>query len=275
MSETTTTLPPLDPTYEVDQATIDAFQATGHCVVRGLCTPAEIAVFKDVIESAAMTYNRQTRPLEERDTYGKAFLQITNLWRVDEGVAHFALAPRFARVAADLLQVDGVRMYHDQALFKEPHGGHTPWHQDQNYWPIAEPTVTMWMPLVDVPAEVGSMTFADGSHLHQDLGDQIIGDASEAHYQAIVERENWPTVTHGAMTAGDATFHAGWTLHRAPANPTDSMRSVMTVIYLPDGARVMEPRSVYQETDLKHWIPDTKPGELIASRKNPLLWSRS
>lgn len=28
-------------------------------------------------------------------------------------------------------QVDGVRIYHDQALFKGPGGGHTPWHCDQ------------------------------------------------------------------------------------------------------------------------------------------------
>ena len=29
-----------------------------------------------------------------------------------------------------------VRLYHDQALFKEAGGGITPWHQDQHYWPL-------------------------------------------------------------------------------------------------------------------------------------------
>ena len=63
---------------------------------------------------------------------------------------------RFAGVAAALLGVDGVRLYHDQALFKEPGGGPTPWHQDQVYWPLAtDRTITMWMPLVDLPDASG------------------------------------------------------------------------------------------------------------------------
>ena len=61
-------------------------------------------------------------------------------------------APRFAEVAARLLGVEGVRLYHDQGLFKEPGGGPTPWHQDGYYWPLdTERTITLWMPLVDVP----------------------------------------------------------------------------------------------------------------------------
>ncbi len=43
------------------------------------------------------------------------------------------------------------------------------------------------------------------------------------------------------MSAGDATFHAGWTLHGAPPNLTGTLRSVMTVIYFADGLRAVEP----------------------------------
>ena len=56
------------------------------------------------------------------------------------------------------------------------------------------------------------------------------------------------------MAAGDATFHNGWTLHRAPANPTDQMRCVMTVIFMPDGARVVEPANEYQGNDLRQLV---------------------
>lgn len=268
-------LPELDASYAVDPDTVAEFQRDGHTVVRGLCTPEEIAVYGRVIEGAALRHNTQTAPLEERDTYGKAFLQIENLWQVDDGVKRFSLAPRFARVAADLLGVEGVRIYHDQALFKEPHGGHTPWHQDQNYWPLDCPTVTMWMPLVDVPAEIGSMTFVDGSHERPDLGSLVISDESHDHYERMVTAQGLSSRTHGAMRAGDATFHAGWTAHRAPANPTDRMRSVMTVIYHPDGVQIVEPRNSYQEADLRHWFPGCEPGQPAASQINPLLWSRT
>ena len=43
------------------------------------------------------------------------------------------------------------------------------------------------------------------------------------------------------MKAGDATFHSGLTLHRAPGNPTDRVRAVMTVIYIAEGEVVQQP----------------------------------
>jgi ectoine hydroxylase-related dioxygenase (phytanoyl-CoA dioxygenase family) len=87
----------------------------------------------------------------------------------------------------------------------------------------------------------------------------------------VRERALRPT-THGPLAAGDATFHAGWTLHRAPGNPTPHPRPVMTVIYFADGARVSEPDSVYQQFDLATWLPGLQPGEVAASRLNPRLW---
>src|SRR5262245_17569603 len=135
---------------------VDEFRAKGHTVLRGLARPDEVAAFRPAIEHAAARSTLETRPLEERDTYGKAFLQTGNLWRVDPQVAEFVFARRFAATAAELLGAEGVRLYHDQALIKEARGGPTPWHQDQFYWPLAPgQTVTMWMPLVDIDANVG------------------------------------------------------------------------------------------------------------------------
>lgn len=65
------------------------------------------------------------------DDYGELFTQVTNAWRRSERVRSFVFDPRFARAAAELLGVSGVRLYHDQALVKEPGGRPTPWHQDQ------------------------------------------------------------------------------------------------------------------------------------------------
>lgn len=47
-----------------------------------------------------------------------------------------------------IAQVDGVRIYHDQALNKEPGGGYTPWHCDGYYWPLqSDKILTAWVPL--------------------------------------------------------------------------------------------------------------------------------
>ena len=76
------------------------------------------------------------------------------------------------------------------------------------------------------------------------------------------------------MTAGDATFHAGWTLHRAPGNSTDVMREVMTIIFFADGVRIGEPQNPQQANDLKGWLPGLAPGDLAASELNPLVYHK-
>jgi hypothetical protein len=268
-------IPALGVVADTPASAVEEFQASGHALVRGLCTPEEIAAYRPVIVEAARQRNPEPPPLEVRDTYGKAFLQSINLWRLDDRVKAFVWSPRFAKVAADLLGVPAVRLYHDQALFKEPGGGPTPWHQDQVYWPLdTAHTITMWMPLVDVPAEVGSMTFVSRSFRHGDLGSHDISDASDAAVEAIVTERDLELVTYGAVTAGDATFHAGWTLHRAGPNPTTTMREVMTVIWYADGARATTPENSFQEFDLRMWLKGTAPGDVADGDRNPRLWPR-
>jgi len=177
----------LDEPYSLAPGTVETFETAGHAVVRGLASPALVEQYKPAIDEATMALRWDKRPLEERDTYGRAFIQSANVHRHSATVAEFALARRFARVAAELLQCDGVRLYHDQALYKEPGGGFTPWHQDQVYWPLdSDRTITMWMPLVDIPRDVGGMTFADGSWRHGNLGELVIGDASHEYFDTVV-----------------------------------------------------------------------------------------
>lgn len=265
-------VPPLDSTHPVDPSLIEGFARDGHALVQGLASSSEIAAYRPIIEAAALDTAWDQRPIEERDTYGKAFLQSFNLWRVDDRIARFTTSARFARVAAALLGVERVRLYHDQALCKEPGGGRTPWHQDQYYWPMdTDRTITMWMPLVDVPAEIGSMTFVTGSHRMGDLRGKSISDASDAEFGSLIAERGLPCATYGAVNAGDATFHAGWTIHSAGANPTEMLRSVMTVIYVADGARVATELTEAQDFDRKVWLRGTEPGAAIASDLNPVL----
>ena len=269
---TSTTLPGLEATYALPLDAAALFRAQGHVRLRELATAEEIAAYREVIRDATLRLNGETRDLAGRDTFGKAFLQVMNLWQQDEAAAGFTLAHRFARVAAELLGTERVRIYHDQALFKEAGGGPTPWHQDATYWPFeAERSVTMWMPLVDVEGDMGGMSFATGSHTHLALGDQVISDASEDFFDRMLATGRFPVEQPVRMSAGDATFHAGWTLHRALPNTSGTMREVMTVIYVADGARVTEPRSPEQEHDLGTWLPGLVPGDLVASPLNPVV----
>ncbi|CCI52683.1 phytanoyl-CoA dioxygenase family protein [Nostocoides jenkinsii] len=112
--------------YAVSAAARAAYVRDGHVVLRGVAEADEVARFAPVIEAAVVANKTESRPLAQRDLYSQAFLQTMNLWEVDGTVAELVLAPRFAGIAAALLGVDRVRLYHDQALFKEPGGGIPP-----------------------------------------------------------------------------------------------------------------------------------------------------
>jgi len=275
MAQNAAALPAMEDAYPLSSEQVGQYQRDGHLVLRGVASAEELAVYRPAIGRLVAQHRAKLPPLEERNTYGKAFIQIGNLWELDAACARFSLAKRFARIAAELMGVDGVRMYHDQALFKEAGGGHTPWHQDQHYWPLdTHHTITMWMPLVPVAEAMGTMNFASGSHSVGYLGDMPISDKSEEVFQSFVREKGFKVVSAGAMAAGDATFHSGWTLHSAPGNQSDRCREVMTIIWYADGTRLMKPDNANREADLRRWHPQQQPGDLAASVLNPLLYKK-
>ena len=258
--------------YEVHADDVARFARDGHVMLRGVSEASELRPFDAAIRTAVERLTADQVPIAQRDTYGKAFLQVPNLWRHDPVVAAFVLAERFAGIAAQLLAASAVRIYHDQALFKEPGGGITPWHQDAMYWPLdGNRCVTMWMPLVDISPDMGQLTFASGSHRAGPLSDVHISDASQRHFDELLADGQF-ALSHGEpMSAGDASFHAGWTVHRADPNLSDRSRRVMTVIWFADGSIVREPTNAAQERDLATWLPGLTVGDRAASPLNPLV----
>src|SRR6185437_16342477 len=229
MNKQAEVLPLLDDFKKLPDDNILEFRQSGHTLVKQVLSPWEIAAYRPVIVDAADRYNTEKRKLQDRDTYGKAFLQIMNLWRSDAEARKFVLGKRMAKIAADLMGVENVRLYHDQALFKEPGGGPTPWHQDQYYWPIdTNNTITMWMPLVDIDVDMGMLTFASGSYKEGAVFDFEISDESEAAFDSYVKEHKFPISRAKTMNAGDATWHRGFTMHHANGNNSNKMREVMT-----------------------------------------------
>ncbi|MBC7830262.1 MAG: phytanoyl-CoA dioxygenase family protein [Chitinophagaceae bacterium] len=266
-------LPALDTLIKIGQSQINEFRKNGHILTRNVLNGDEVECYRSVINTAAYKYNTEKRALEERDTYGKAFLQVMNLWEVDEYMKKFTMARRFAKIAADLLGVEHVRIYHDQALYKEPGGGLTPWHQDQYYWPLDTiKTITMWMPMIDIDEQMGMLTFASGSHTSGFVENIAISDESEKKLEHHIKKKGFSITRPQLMNAGDATWHYGWTLHSAPGNSSiDTTREVMTIIYFADGAHVTKPENEHQEADRQRWLCGLEPGSLAVSPLNPLV----
>lgn len=250
----------------------EAFGRDGHVLVPSIAPRHEIDRFRPVIESVVQDVARENNRQGRIDDYSKLFTQVTNIWRMNDEAQKIVFDRRFAEVAARILDTDSVRLYHDQALFKPSGADRTPWHQDRYYWPLdTEKTVTMWLPLVDVDEEMGPITFASGSHRATGLGDLAISGDSDRRLESLIEERKW-RVHSERVRAGDATFHAGGTLHSARANRSARVRSVLTVIYYAAGTRVAAPANDNQRVDLEVFIPGARPGEEAKSPLNPVLY---
>lgn len=249
-----------------------SYQRDGHILLTKLAGTDELQSVRprilNIVDEVTSSKDRQGKITD----YGRMFTQVTNVWQKDKEIRRFVCARRFARVAAGLMGVDGVRLYHDQALIKEPGSNATPWHQDYYYWPLdTEHTVTMWLALVDIPRTMGSMSFVSGSHKNSSFKALPISDSSQEYFESLIASHGLEARSYD-LKAGDATFHSGRVLHSAHANSSDRRREVMTVIYYADGARILEPDNEHRRVDMEVFHPGQQPGEIAASPLNPLLY---
>jgi ectoine hydroxylase-related dioxygenase (phytanoyl-CoA dioxygenase family) len=261
----------LDAPYAVSEKQIAFYRENGYIKLKSVLSPALLEHYRRAISKRVAELSADVAPIEQRTTYGKAFLQVMNLWRESAEMKEFVFGKRLARIAAELIGATGVRMYHDQALYKEAGGGITPWHADQYYWPVSsEKIVTAWVPLQDTPLEMGPLAFCEKSHRFQIGRDLEISDESE---MTLKEALGAFRTEDSACELGDISFHAGWTFHRAGANSTTRPREVMTVIYMDEHMTLAEPKNKNQIADIARWCPGAEVGQIIDSPLNPVIYS--
>ena len=262
----------LDAPYDLSNEQIQYYRTNGFVKLKNVLATEVVDYMRTTISAEVQRLNTQHVPLEQRDTYSKAFLQIMNIWTQSESVKDIVFSKRLAKIATDLMGVKGVRMYHDQALYKEAGGGFTPWHADQYYWPLSnDNTVTVWMPLQKTPLEMGPLEFSAKSFMLQDGRTLKISDDSENIIEKKLRLSDFEQVIE-PFDLGEVSFHSGWVFHRAGANKTDTMREVMTIIYMDKNMRLKQPSNENQQADWDTWCPNAVVGEVINSPINPVLY---
>jgi ectoine hydroxylase-related dioxygenase (phytanoyl-CoA dioxygenase family) len=264
----------LETPYVLRQEQIDFYQKNRYIKLKEVLNQETLAYYNEVITEQVDRMNQEQTALEDRTTYGKAFLQLFNLWLENPKIKELIFSKRIAKIAADLMEVNGVRLYHDQALFKEAGGGITPWHADQYYWPLeTDKTVTAWIPLQATPLEMGPLEFSAGSHTIVEGRELEIGDESEEFLEKKLRVTDFQHVVE-PFDVGEISFHSGWVFHRAGANVTNAMRKVMTIIYMDQDMKLKNPENKNQIHDWNTWCPGAKIGEMIDSPINPVLYSK-
>ena len=264
----------LDTPYLLTNDQIEFYQKNQFIKLKEVLNTETIQFFNTIISKQVDEMNRIETALEDRTTYGKAFLQLFNLWCENTVIKELVFSKRIAKIAADLMQVAGVRLYHDQALFKEGGGGITPWHADQFYWPLStDKTVTAWIPLQATPLEMGPLEFSAGSQVIIEGRELAISDESEAILQKKLRVTDFKHVIE-PFDVGEISLHSGWIFHRAGANVTNEMRKVMTIIYMDKNMVLKSPENENQKIDWETWCPGAVIGEIINSPINPVLYTK-
>lgn len=262
----------LDTPYPITADQIAQFRRDGYIKLKRVLSPEVLEHYGKIITSEVYRLNTMHLPIEQRDTYHKAFLQVGNIWTKNETVKEFCWGQRLARLAAELLGVRGVRMYHDQALYKEPGGGVTPWHADQYYWPMSNPnSVTAWIPLQAVPQEMGPLAFARGSHQFEPGRELGISDESEERIGRSMKDQNYP-LDDTPFDLGEVSFHYGWTFHRAGPNVSTKPRAVMTIIYMDEDMRLIQPNTKAREGDRAAFAADVEVGGVMNGKMTPVIY---
>jgi len=268
----------LNDPYDLKPEDVEYYQENGFIKLKQVLDQETLDYFNDEITKVVHKKNPLLKkPMEERSTFEKAFIQIGNLFSTNETIRKLVLSKRLGKLAADLMQVKGVRLYHDQALYKEPTGktsNITPWHADQFYWPLdTNNTITAWIPLQKTTQNMGPLAFSKKSQKYDFGRDMEIGDDSEAIIQKKLADADLELIDSG-FDAGEISFHGGWTFHRAGANTSDKVRAVMTIIYMEDGIRVSEFKHDAHLADRDAFLPGLEPGDIAATDLNPVIYKR-
>ncbi|XOV86825.1 MAG: phytanoyl-CoA dioxygenase family protein [Pseudomonadota bacterium] len=255
----------------IDDSLVARFQQDGYVVIPDLLTADELDHYEAEV-TAAVSSRKQfdRRSLAEKSTYEQSFIQCMNLWEDFPGVRPLTFHPRIAEAAALLLGVPRVRLWHDQALFKEPGGRVTDPHQDLPYWAMAETdALTAWIPLGGATRENGCLGYVPGSHR---LGIRQLVDIFRGSEQELAEQAEALLVADPVFVEvprGAVAFHHGLTAHQAMPNTTARTRAVHTMIFFRDG--------MTRHATNAHYCVDRagiKPGEVIKSAATPIAWPR-
>jgi ectoine hydroxylase-related dioxygenase (phytanoyl-CoA dioxygenase family) len=216
---------------------VEQFQEQGYVVVPGLLSTDELDHYGALVtEAVGYRTSGDTVPLEEKSRYQQSFVQCMNLWEDFPEIRKLTFHQTVGRAAAELLGVDAVRLWHDQALYKRAGGRETDPHQDHPYWPIKETaSVTAWIPFSGSTLASGAMAYLPGSHtiglrkfVNIFFGEphDLLADPELAGIEPVFVE----------VPKGSVAFHHGLTVHLARPNATDTDRAVHTLIYFPDGS---------------------------------------
>ena len=234
----------------------DTFARQGYLHVRGCIPAARIEAMTTVIDQVVDTESRGMLAAGEIDDLATAQpfeRRWYHVWRQHGGKQQFGQVGWHSRVFSRALfdlWVEPSILDTVEALIgpeiqfngdfwvrpKLPDEQETtlPWHQDSGYMPDTadHPLLTLWMPLVEVDADNGTLQFVPGS---QQMGIQEHGTADGSFRTTAFDPAAGAQIDTVAMSPGDFVLFDNLVFHRSTVNRADMVRWSIDFRYSPVG----------------------------------------
>ena len=266
---------------DVTSDQIEGYRKDGFVVIDNFLTSSELAEWRSAVEEAIEERDGIKIPgtdlktgyddgiNKDTDYYANVFDQLINLWQTNSRVRKVMMSPELGKAAALLSGANGIRIWHDQALFKRPWANPTTLHLDVPFWSFSAPNaISVWVALDDATQNNGCLYFLPGTHKKTDYRDIGITRNMNAIFKIYPELASVEPVA-APMRAGSASFHNGLCIHGAGANMTPRPRRAMTCAYMPEGATFNGQKNVLPDA----YLNTLKIGDpLNNDQQNPLLW---
>ncbi len=130
---------PVTNSISLTSSDIDSYRENGYHIVPDLLSPSQLEQWRTIIFSAVQdraekkykfpTAHEEDHTNTDLDYYDNVFTQRINLWQTHNSVKQLLLESGavIGKIAAELEGIDCVRIWHDQALTKEPFANPTAW----------------------------------------------------------------------------------------------------------------------------------------------------
>jgi ectoine hydroxylase-related dioxygenase (phytanoyl-CoA dioxygenase family) len=259
--------------------TIADYQALGAVVLRGVFNSQELKTLESGIEHNLAHLSELAQVASQPDDPGR-FIEDFCTWTSNPDYQHILLESALPHLAAQLMQSQTVRLYHDHLLVKEPGTKQpTPWHQDQPYYNVSgRQNVSFWIPVDPVPL-ASTLRFVAQSHrgtwymprTFRDQQAKWFSEGSLAELPAIEEKPEQFQQLGWALEPGDCVAFQMLSLHASSGVGPQSRRRVFSARYLGDDARhAVRPWVTSPPfADLKKSLPD---GAEMSGDLFPQVW---
>lgn len=225
------------PYSTVSEQQASDFDELGYFVMRGVFDAEQLAA----LDAAIAPGEQLVRDLLETLPDGRISVAgldtqtvAPNMVGTSDVLWQVCADPQLAGICADLIGPE-VRLYWEQAVYKQPHSAEPVlWHQDNGYTYVEPQSyLTCWIAITDATSENGCISVVPGAHRGGTL----------EHRSTPIGEECWADRDRAVQVpvdAGDVVVFTSLTPHATDRNRTDEVRKAYIVQYVADGAVALD-----------------------------------